>query len=79
MSRMKRAWKIRRPKAKPKTYSTMVSPHMGRPAAVVTTEAKMMPVASPATQWMVDPSDCFHSGATNSSCVPGLGSLQDST
>jgi len=38
----------------------------------------MMPVASPARQWMVDPIACFQSGLMNSSWVPGRGSWQDS-
>lgn len=38
-----------------------------------------MAMASPATQWMVEPSPCFHSGVTKRSCVPGQGSLHEST
>jgi len=36
---------------------------MGRPNMAVMTAARMMPVASPATQWMVLPTPCFQSGA----------------
>jgi hypothetical protein len=43
-------WKISRPKAKPATYSTIRSIHIGRPNAAVIVAATMMPVASPATQ-----------------------------
>ena len=43
------------------------------------TAAVMMPVASPATQWTVEPTPCFHRGLMNSSCSPGLGSLSDKT
>ena len=31
----------------------------------VITAAAMMPVASPATQWMVEPRACFQRGTTN--------------
>ena len=68
-------WKIRRPKRNPAMYSTIRSIHIGNPSVAVMTAAKMMPVASPATQWMVLPTPCFHSGRTNSSWVPGWGSL----
>jgi hypothetical protein len=34
----------------PATYSTIRSSHIGRPSAAVTAAARMMPVASPATQ-----------------------------
>jgi len=30
-----------------------------------------MPVASPATQWMVEPVPCFHKGLMKVSCSPG--------
>lgn len=72
-------WKTSRPNAKPKAYSVTRSTHIGVPTAAVMTAAMMIPVASPATQWMVDPSACFHIGLTNSSCVPGAGSRQEST
>ena len=72
-------WKMKRPKAKPARYSTIRSSHMGRPSAAVIAAARMMPVASPATQWMVEPTPCFQSGLVNSSCSPGRGSLSAST
>ena len=37
--------------------------------------ATMMPVASPATQWIVDPTPCRHNGLMKFSCSPGRGSL----
>jgi len=43
-------WKMKSPKAKPAAYSTMRSIHIGRPSEAVMTAARMMPVASPATQ-----------------------------
>jgi hypothetical protein len=76
---MNRAWKMNSPKANPATYSTIRSSHMGRPSKAVMTAAAMMPVASPAMQCTVEPTPCFHSGLTNSSCVPGAGSLSVST
>jgi hypothetical protein len=54
------------PNANPAMYSTMRSTHIGRPNAAVIAAAAMIPVASPATQWMVDPMPCFHSGFVNS-------------
>jgi hypothetical protein len=50
MSFMNSDWKISRPNAKPAAYSTMKSIHIGRPSAAVTAAARMIPVASPATQ-----------------------------
>jgi hypothetical protein len=41
--------------------------------------ARMIPVASPATQCTVDPTACFHRGRVKRSCVPGAGSLSDMT
>jgi hypothetical protein len=76
---MKSAWKMNRPKAKPAVYSTIRSIHIGNPRAAVMTAAVMMPVASPATQWTVEPTPCFHRGLMNSSCSPGLGSLSAMT
>lgn len=35
------------------------------PSTRVAEAARMMPVASPARQWIVDPTDCFQSGAMN--------------
>lgn len=68
MSRMNKAWKISRPKVKPSRYSHVKSIHIENPSAVVMAAAKMMPVTSPARQWMVEPSACFHSGLMNASC-----------
>ena len=76
---MNRAWNTNNPNANPAAYSMIRSSHMGRPSDATTTAATMMPVASPATQWMVDPMPCFHSGRVNSSCSPGRGSLSAST
>src|SRR6266511_3597651 len=50
---------------------------IGRPSAAAIVDATMMPVASPATQRMAEPSPCFQSGLINSSWVPGAGSLHD--
>ena len=72
-------WKMNNPQAKPVTYSTTRSSHIGRPSEAVMTAARMIPVASPATQWMVLPTPCFHSGEVNCSCSPGRGSLSAST
>ena len=77
--RMNNAWKIRRPNRKPPMYSTIRSAHIGRPTSVATTAASMIPVASPATQWTVEPTLCFHSGLMNSSWPPGVGSLSAMT
>ena len=79
MSFMKNAWKMNSPNAKPAAYSTMRSIHIGKPMSAVTVAARMIPVASPATQWIVDPRPCFQSGATKRSCVPGRGSLLERT
>ncbi len=76
---MKSDWKMKSPNPKPVRYSTMRSAHIGRPSAAVITAARMIPVASPATQWIVDPTPCFHSGAMNFSCSPGRGSLSART
>lgn len=67
MLRMNRAWKMSRPKPNPTAYSTTRSIPIGKPTRAVTVAARMMPVASPATQWMVEPIACFHIGLTNSS------------
>jgi hypothetical protein len=75
MSFMNRAWNTNSPKAKPATYSTTRSTHMGRPSAAVITAAATMPVASPAMQCTVEPMPCFHSGRMKLSCSPGRGSL----
>ena len=76
---MNRDWKMKRPNENPATYSTIRSIHIGRPMSAVTAAARMIPVASPATQWMVLPIPCFHSGDVNCSCSPGRGSLSAST
>jgi hypothetical protein len=76
---LNKAWKISSPKANPARYSTTTSSHIGRPNAEVMTAEAMMPVASPATQWIVEPSPCFQSGRTNCSCPPGAGSWHDRT
>ena len=68
---MKSDWKMKSPKANPARYSMMRSSHMGKPRVAVTTAARMMPVASPATQWIAEPIPCFHNGRVNSSWVPG--------
>ncbi len=47
---MKSDWKMKSPKPKPARYSTMRSIHIGKPNEVVMRAAKMIPVASPATQ-----------------------------
>jgi hypothetical protein len=39
----------------------------------------MIPVASPAQQWIVLPTACFHSGEMNFSCVPSRSSLSART
>ena len=75
MSFMNSDWKMKRPKANPARYSTMRSIHIGRPRLAVITAATMMPVASPATQWIVDPTPCRHNGLMKFSCSPGRGSL----
>ena len=75
MSFMNSDWKMKRPNAKPAAYSTMKSIHIGRPRAAVIAAAAMIPVASPAMQWTVEPMPCFQSGRMNSAWVPGSGSL----
>jgi hypothetical protein len=72
---MNRAWKMNRANAKPAAYSTIRSIHIEKPSAAVMAAARMMPVASPATQCTVELMPCFHSGRTNSSWAPGRGSL----
>ena len=47
---MNSAWKTSSPNPKPAAYSTIVSPHIGSPTAVVMIAATTIPVASPATQ-----------------------------
>ncbi len=79
MSFMNSDWKMNRPKEKPAAYSTMKSIHIGKPSSPVIAAAAMMPLASPAMQCTVEPTPCFQSGRTNSSCVPGDGSLSAST
>ena len=76
---MNSAWKTNSPTENPATYSTIRSIHIGRPSVAVMTAAAMIPVASPATQWIVEPMPCFDSGLMKSSCVPGCGSLSAST
>lgn len=79
MSFMNSDWKMKSPNANPAMYSTMKSIHMGNPSAAVIAAAVMIPVASPAMQWTVEPTPCFQSGLTNSPWVPGAGSLSVST
>ena len=55
MSRMKRAWKIIQPKRKPAAYSKATSSPIGRFSSEPTTAAARMPMPSPATQCMVEP------------------------
>ena len=50
MSRMKSAWKMKNPKAKPRMYSAVMSNHIGSPSSPVIVAAMITPVASPATQ-----------------------------
>ena len=78
MSFMNSDWKMNSPKAKPAAYSTMKSSHIGSPRMAVMAAAAMMAVASPAMQCTVDPTPCFQSGRTKSSCLPGAGSLSPS-
>lgn len=68
---------MNRPKAKPAAYSIQMSTPICRLKKLVITAATMMPVASPAAQWMVEPTACFHSGAIKASCVPDEGSQQE--
>ncbi len=56
----------------------MRSMPFGRARWYVTIAPSMIPVASPATQCMREPTDCFQWGAMNASCVPGRGSRQES-
>ena len=49
-ARMKSAWKMRSPKRKPAMYSISRSAHIGSPSRAVMIAARMIPVASPATQ-----------------------------
>ena len=62
MSLMKSAWKMKKPKPKPSRYSAVMSNHIGNPSSPVIVAAMITPVASPATQWSVEPSACFHIG-----------------
>lgn len=55
---MNSALKISRPKAKPATYSITESMPIGTASAPVIAAAAMMPVASPARQWIVEPMAC---------------------
>ena len=66
-----------KPNAKPAMYSTAASTPIGNPSRLVTAAATMMPVASPAMQWIAEPTDCFQSGAMTFSCAPGAGSRQE--
>jgi hypothetical protein len=50
MSFINRDWKMKRPKLNPVAYSTIRSSHIGSPRVEVMAAARMMPVASPATQ-----------------------------
>src|SRR5713226_3582002 len=50
---------MKSPNANPAAYSTMRSNHIGNPSVAVMTAARMMPVASPATQWIVEPTPLF--------------------
>src|ERR1700730_16690218 len=53
---MNSAWKIVQPKAKPRTYSRIISAMPVMPRALESTAPARMPTPSPATQCMVDPS-----------------------
>lgn len=70
---------MKSPKMKPNAYSAVKSSHIGSPSSPVTVAARMTPVASPATQWRVEPTVCFHNGLMNASCSPGCGSLSAMT
>ena len=48
-------WKMKSPNENPARYSTIRSIHIGNPRKAVVAAARMMPVASPATQWIVLP------------------------
>ena len=71
MSRMNSAWKMVQPKAKPRTYSRIISAGPVMPRTLASTAPARMPTPSPATQCMVEPSVCRHRAAVYCSCVPG--------
>ena len=73
MSRMNSAWKIVQPKAKPRTYSRIISAGPAMPSTLESTAPARMPTPSPATQCMVEPSVCRHCAAVYCSCSPGQG------
>ena len=56
MSRMNSAWKIVQPKAKPRMYSSATSAKPEIPKALDSTAPASIPMPSPATQCIVDPS-----------------------
>src|SRR6266542_4351728 len=72
-------WKMNKPNPKPAAYSMTRSIPIGSPSSPVMVAATMIPVASPATQWIVEPRPCFQSGWMKRSWVPGNGSLHDRT
>src|SRR6266498_2182314 len=79
MSFMNSDWKMNKPNPKPAAYSMTRSIPIGSPSSPVMVAATMIPVASPATQWIVEPRPCFQSGWMKRSWVPGNGSLHDRT
>ena len=58
------AWKIVQPKAKPRMYSSATSAKPEMPKALESTAPARIPMPSPATQCMVDPSACRQRAAT---------------
>jgi hypothetical protein len=64
MSRMNSAWKIVQPKAKPRMYSSATSANPEIPKAPDSTAPARIPMPSPATQCIVDPSACRQRAAT---------------
>lgn len=77
--RMKSAWKTRSPSEYPAAYSMTRSTGFVKPSAVVTAVARMIPPASPATQWIVEPTARFHCGAMNCSCAGTVGACPRGT
>lgn len=76
---MNRAWKTVQPNRNPSAHSHSTSAHIGIGSWAVMTAAARMPIPSPATQCIVEPTTCRHFAATYSSRVPGSGSRQLST
>src|SRR3954469_17797654 len=72
---MNSAWKTSKPNPKPAAYSTRRSHFIGNPSAAVMAAAKMMPVASPATQWIVEPTPLFPERRREALVLAGAGLL----